>query len=91
MKKIQVTTVEQTAQVQVILLNSYLIAKSVRAMLLLKHVLAGTRVKEKGADKDSKPIYTDKLCRFNEDDIDTLHDEVLPFLEELCNAFEEAE
>lgn len=91
MKRIQVSTVEQTAQVQVINLNSYLVAKSVRAMLLLKHVLEGTRIEEKETDEDGKPVCSYNPYKLDAADIDVLHDEVLPFLEELCNAFEEAE
>lgn len=91
MKKIQVTTVEQTAQVQVINLNSYLVAKSVRVMLSMKHVIEGSRIDEKERDDEGKPILSYNLHVFTPDSIDVLHDEVLPFLEELCNAFEEAE
>lgn len=91
MKKIQVTTVEQTAQVQVINLNSYLVAKSVRVMLSMKHAIEGSRIDEESKDEDGKPILSYNPHVFNPDSIDVLHDEVLPFLEELCNAFEEAE
>ena len=91
MKKIQLTTIEQTAQVQVINLNSYLVAKSVRVMLSMKHAIRGTRVEENEVDEDGKPVYNYILSAFNAESIDVLHDEVLPFLEELCNAFEEAE
>lgn len=98
MKKIQVTTVEQTAQVQVINLNSYLVAKSVRTMLSLKHAIEGTRTEDsvtirasETAGDDDKFEYRYNLNKFTVESIDVLHDEVLPFLEELCNAFEEAE
>lgn len=98
MKKIQVTTVEQTAQVQVINLNSYLVAKSVRVMLSLKHAIEGTRAEDsvtmrasETAGDDGKFTYRYNLNKFTVESIDVLHDEVLPFLEELCNAFEETE
>lgn len=104
MKKIQLSTVEQTAQVQVININSYLVAKSVRIMLSMKHAIEGTRTQEMvtsddgdgrarvvpSVTEDGEPDYKYNLHRFTSDSIDVLHDDVLPFLEELCNAFEEA-
>ena len=101
MKKIQVTTVEQTAQVQVINLNSYLVANAVRVMLSMKHALAGTRTqvmtKSEDGEKDvpamenGKPVYDYNKYKFEPEDIKELHETVLPFLEELCEAFEEDE
>lgn len=101
MKKIQLSTIEQTAQVQVINVNSYLVAKSVRAMLSMKLAIAGTRIPEETTDEngkvvpsvteDGKPVYKYNPYKFNADSIDALHEDVLPFLKELCNAFEGAE
>ena len=101
MKKIQLSTIEQTAQVQVINVNSYLVAKSVRVMLSMKHAIAGTRIQDATTDEegrrvpsvteDGEPVYNYNLCKFDAEGIDVLHDDVLPFLEELCKAFEEAE
>ena len=101
MKKIQLSTVEQTAQVQVINVNSYLVAKSVRVMLSMKHAIAGTRTPKKTVDEngrlvpsvteDGEPVYEYNLHKTDANSIDVLHDDVLPFLEELCDAFEEAE
>lgn len=101
MKKIQLSTIEQTTQVQVINVNSYLVAKSVRVMLSMKHAIEGTRTLEKTTDEngrvvpsvteDGKPVYKYNPYKLNADSVDTLCDDVLPFLEELCNAFEEAE
>ena len=101
MKKIQLSTVEQTAQVQVINVNSYLVAKSVRVMLSMKHAIEGTRNPKMMNDEegepvpekteDGKPVYEYNRYKFEKEDIEVLHETVLPFLEELCNAFEEAE
>jgi len=43
MKKIEVSTVKQTADVEVIYVNSNLIAKAIRAKFTLDAILAGTK------------------------------------------------
>lgn len=101
MKKIQLSTIEQTAQIQVINVNSYLVAKSVRIMLSMKHAIAGTRTPEittneegkhvPSVTEDGKPVYRYDPYKLNKEGIDVLHNDVLPFLEELCDALEGAE
>jgi len=45
MKKIQVSTVQQTAQVEVIYVNAHLIRKAIQAKLTLDAMLDGTKAK----------------------------------------------
>ena len=99
MKKIQVTTVTKNANVQVIELNAYIISKVIRAQVQLEALLRGTiRTKKeyKAVDEEGHKEWVDVLdengntiplydCVASE----TLHNNIMPLLNELVNAFEE--
>lgn len=106
MKKIQITTEERTANVQIISVNAYLIARAVKAHLKMQSALDGTKkpVYEKDTEgntlkdtngnkvqkKDEKgnPVYNYDRYLKCELDVQNMH-EVMEFLDELCQSFEE--
>lgn len=59
MKKIQVSTVQQTADVEVIFVNSHLISRAIRAKLTLDAMLEGTKSRVFETD-DEGGIVTDE-------------------------------
>jgi hypothetical protein len=105
MKKIQVTTVQKQANVEVIDLNSYFIAKAVKAQLVAHNVIdpmtvtvnqpvidANGRVKK---DEHGDDLFQD-ITIINRDHFEptpeqmqAILDGVIPFLDELVKAFEE--
>ena len=87
MKKIQVSTIQQTADVQVISLNAYFIAKAIKAEVAMKNALKGNKKVSKDENGEEKITYSRYLN--SEEDAQVLHEQILSFLEELCNAFEE--
>lgn len=104
-KQIQISTVRQTADVEVIFVNANLISKAIRASMAAHNVLDKcvciNHVPE--CDEDGTPkrnengelIFTDKTIKsyfphdIREEDLKSLDETVLPFLDELCKAFEE--
>lgn len=56
MKKIQVSTVRQEADVEVIFVNSHLINKAIRASIALDNALGGTRTPRTMRDADGKEV-----------------------------------
>jgi len=95
MKKIQVTTIEKMANVQIIELNASFIARVVRLQAQLEPIVENiTRTKRKFNDETKK--YDDvldengnKVIEYDRVDGKVLAENVMPFLEELCEAFEE--
>ena len=95
MKKIQITTIEKMASVQVIELNASFIAKVVRLQAKLEPILVDakrvktrynevTQKREEILDEKGNKIYEYRTIPS-----ELVVDEVMPFLEELCAAFEE--
>ena len=104
MKKIQVSTVQKQANVEVIDLNSYFIAKAVKAQLVAHNaidpmVCEATRPVVENDGKVKKDEHGDDMfetVKFIERDnqiapeaLQTILDDVIPFLDELVKAFEE--
>lgn len=95
MKKIQVTTIEKMANVQIIELNASFIARVVRLQAKLEPIVKDiTRNKRKYNDEEEK--YEDvldengnKIIDYDRVDGRILAETVLPFFNELCKAFEE--
>ena len=95
MKKIQITTIEKMASVQIIELNASFIARVVRLQAKLEPVLVDakrvktkynelTQKREEVLDEKGNKVYEYKTIPS-----ELVVDEVMPFLEELCAAFEE--
>ena len=95
MKKIQVTTFQKMADIQVIELNSAFIARVVRLQAKLEPVLIDAkRVKTRYNDTTQKREEVldengNKTYEYRTIPSELVVDEVMPFLEELCAAFEE--
>jgi hypothetical protein len=95
MKKIQVTTIEKMANVQIIELNTSFIARVVRLQAQLEPIVENiTRTKRKFNDETKK--YDDildengnKVIEYDRVDGKVLAENVMPFINELCEAFEE--
>lgn len=95
MKKIQVTTIEKMANVQIIELNASFIARVVRLQAQLEPIVENiTRTKRKFNDETKK--YDDvldengnKVIEYDRVDGKVLAENVMPFINELCEAFEE--
>lgn len=95
MKKIQITTIEKMANVQVIELNASFIARVVRLQAKLEPVLIDAKhaktkyneviqKREEILDEKGNKTYEYKTIPS-----ELVVDEVMPFLKELCEAFEE--
>lgn len=95
MKKIQVTSIEKMANVQIIELNASFIARVVRLQAKLEPVLVDakrvktkynelTQKREEVLDENGNKTYEYKTIPS-----ELVVDEVMPFLEELCAAFDE--
>ena len=95
MKKIQVTTIEKMANVQIIELNASFIARVVRLQAQLEPLVKDiTRTKRKYNDDTKK--YEDvldengnKVIEYDRVDGKVLAENVMPFFDELVKAFEE--
>ena len=95
MKKIQVTTIEKMANVQIIELNASFIARVVRLQAQLEPLVKDiTRTKRRYNDDEKK--YEDvldengnKIIEYDRVDGIILAETVLPFFDELVKAFEE--
>lgn len=95
MKKIQVTSIKKEANVQIIELDASFIARVVRLQAKLEPVLVDakrvktkynelTQKREEVLDEKGNKVYEYKTIPS-----ELVVDEVMPFLEELCAAFEE--
>lgn len=95
MKKIQVTSIKKEANVQIIELDASFIARVVRLQAKLEPVLVDAkRVKTKYNEVTQKREEVldekgNKTYEYRAIDSKLVVDEVMPFLEELCAAFEE--
>lgn len=97
MNKIVVSTVEMKANVQVINVNAYLIAKVVKAQVRLENLLKGTihnkqEYLEVGGEKKWVDVLDENdkpIPQYHNVDSEPLHKEILPLLDELVKAFEE--
>lgn len=95
MKKIQITTIEKVANVQVIELNASFIARVVRLQAQLEPLVENiTRIKRKYNDETKK--YDDvldengnKVIEYDRVDGKILAETILPFFNEIVKAFEE--
>lgn len=114
-KKIQVSTVKQTADVQVLFINASLITKALRASIASKSILdkmceytsainpvikkddeGGDILDANGKpipelDENGKPMFVYSYFRMDATYVEQFHKYVAPFIEELINAFDEAE
>ena len=93
MKKIQISTVEKTCNVQVIELNTYIVSKVVRAQAFLENAIAkkakttwndSTNKRENVVDANGNQEYD-----YSNVSGKSLDEKVLAVLNELVEAFEE--
>ena len=87
MKKIQITTVATTAEVQMISPNTYFTVKAVKALLTLKHIANDIKEQEKFLEDHNR-----KDIKCIEFPIEGLKEDLQPsldFLDELVSALEE--
>ena len=95
MKKIQVTTIEKMANIQVIELNASFISRVVRLQVQLEPLVEKiTRIKRKFNDetKEYEDVLDEngnKIIEYDRVDGRILVENVLPFFDELVKAFEE--
>lgn len=98
--KIQITTIEKTANVQVIELNTYIVSKVLKAQMRLSDALEKakhTKQEYKLVDEETgKKAWVDTLdekgnpiVEYHAIDGEMLNDDVMPLLDELVKAFEE--
>lgn len=94
--KVQISTIQKTANVQIIELNCSFVANLFGAKCALESALKDTKKEktkfneatseyEKVTDENGNQVYTYNRC-----DTETLHNEVLPFLQDLANALKNA-
>lgn len=94
MKKINVSSIEQTTNVEVIFLNSYLIAKIVRAFDAADGVVehgkyqetkynSETHEREPVLDEDGKPVI-----RYRDESTPVVEERIYPLLKELVEALD---
>lgn len=86
MKKIQITTVATTTDVQMIAPNTYFTVKAVKALYALKHIEENIRGEEKYAEE-----HNIKDLKYVEVPTDVLRNDIQPavdFLDELLAAME---
>ena len=87
MKKIQITTVTTTAEVQMIAPNTYFITKAVKALFALKQIADDIKKQEKFLEDHNR-----KDIKCIEFPIEGLKEDLQPsldFLDELVSALEE--
>lgn len=99
MKKIQVSTVKMNADVEVINMSSYLVAKVMKAHIRMSDALNGAKhvkqeykeVDESGRkdwvnvlDENGKPVI-----EYSSIDGNMLNEDIMPLLQELVDAFNE--
>lgn len=92
-KKIQVSTVKMTADVEVINVNSYLVANVVRAFDAVDSIIDNGKHQaekydetekkwKKQFDANGNPVY-----QYNDGTVQVVEERVYPFLKELLKAF----
>lgn len=115
MKKIQVSTVRQMTDVEVLFINSNLISKAIRASIAAKSILdkmceynsainpvikqddEGTEVLDENGkpipelDEDGKPMFVYSYFKMDATYVEQFHKHIASFIEELTNAFDDAE
>lgn len=87
MKKIQITTVSTTADVQMVALNAYFTVKAVKSLLTLKRIADDVKEQEKFIEDHNR-----KDIKCIEFPIEGLKEDLQPsldFLDELVSALEE--
>ena len=87
MKKIQITTVSTTADVQMVALNAYFTVKAVKSLLTLKRIADDIKEQEKFIEEHNR-----KDIKCIEFPIEGLKKDLQPsldFLDELVSALEE--
>jgi hypothetical protein len=99
MKKIQVSTVKMNADVEVINISSYLVAKVMKAHIRLSDALDSAKhVKQeyKEVDESGKGDWVNVLdengkpvIEYNSIDGNMLNEDIMPLLQELVDAFNE--
>lgn len=100
MKKIQVSTVEMNANVEVINVNTYFVSKVVKAYIRLKDALEQAKhtkqefkmVDEKTGKKEWVDVLDENanpIIEYRTIDGNMINDDVMPLLNELVEAFEE--
>ena len=86
MKKIQITTVATTAEVQMIAPNTYFITKAVKALYALKQVENDIKEQEKFIEDHHRKDL--KCVEFRIEDLKNKIQPSLDFLDELLSAME---
>lgn len=81
MNRIQISTVKQEANVEVINVNAYLVAKIVRAQMVAAEV--AERKEYCGKDDDGEEVW-----EYTSDAAQVVDKQILPLLNELVEAFE---
>lgn len=93
MSKIQISTIERMANIQVIELNSYIISKVIKAAVVLENAINkkektkwddNVQKTVKVTDENGNPVYD-----YRSVDGKLIDEKVLPILNELVEAFEE--
>ena len=87
MKKIQITTVTTTAEVQMIAPNTYFITKAVKALLTLKQIADNVKEQEKFLEDHNRKDL--KCIELPIEDLKKDLQPSLDFLDELVSAMEE--
>lgn len=87
MKKIQITTISTTADVQIIALNSHFITKAVKALYYLKQIADDIKEQEKFIKEHNRKDI--KCIEFPIEDLKKDLQPSLDFLDELVSAMEE--
>ena len=89
MKKIFTSTIEKTANIAVIEVNPYLIAKAIRTEFLLQQIALNGRYETTDETTGNPVTKVHYRSCVGEDTTQRLVEEVLPFISELTAAFEE--
>lgn len=83
-KKINFSSVQEQANVEVIKLNTYFIAKSIKALSVLESAMQdGVRKKATTDDEKEEVVF----LAINSKHVQRIYEEVLPFLKELEDGF----
>lgn len=94
MNKIQIQTVKQTCDVQVIGINAYFITKAIKAQIAVETAVENAKRNETRYNDETKKIEDvldengNKIIKYNNIEGKLIAEKVLPFLTELVNAFE---
>lgn len=83
-KKINFSSVQEQANVEVIKLNTYFIAKSIKALSIIESAMKdGVRKKATTDDEKEENIFV----AISSSHVQRIYEEVLPFLKELEDGF----